>query len=114
MPGDYAKAGPQVTVLDPQDYADGVIRVRVKGDTADRLQIHLDGSLYAGNGTDAPALLDTDAAAVAADLTAHEEDTTAAHAASAVSVDDTAFSTLEGTDLQTILAAIDAALTPEP
>ena len=47
-------AAPNVITLDPGTYPDGVFRIRVNGDAADRLQIHADGSIYAGNGESAP------------------------------------------------------------
>ena len=47
-------ATPNIIILDPAAYPDGVIRIRLEGDTADRLQVHLDGTIAAGDGTAEP------------------------------------------------------------
>lgn len=46
--------GANPTIVDPQDYPDGVIRLRRKGESNDFLQIHVDGTIWSGNGTASP------------------------------------------------------------
>lgn len=43
-----------VTVLDGSHYADGIFRAKLRDDAFDRVQLHLDGTLYAGDGITAP------------------------------------------------------------
>lgn len=56
-----------LTVLDPHDFPDGVIRIRLQGDVNDRLRIHANGDIWSGDGATAPVLvLDVSAALQAA------------------------------------------------
>lgn len=43
-----------VTLLDGPHYPDGVFRVRFRGDQFDRVQLHVDGSVFAGDGQTPP------------------------------------------------------------
>lgn len=46
---------PNVVILDDSHAADGVLNVFVVGEAFPRLQVHLDGTILAGDGTEAPA-----------------------------------------------------------
>lgn len=56
MAAEFAKVGPQRIELDAQDYPDGVLRIRRKGDTNDRLQILESGVIRVGTGATVPAV----------------------------------------------------------
>lgn len=54
MPGDYAGAGNQPTILDAVE-PNGFYQARLPGDVFNRLEIHMDGTIWAGNGAVPPS-----------------------------------------------------------
>lgn len=58
MPGDFVKAGPQRSILDVYQ-PDGPLQFKLPGDTHNRLELHWNGTIYAGDGTVPPSLITT-------------------------------------------------------